>query len=93
MHFPDEPTATGLDFFADGHFTQSYEKLGFYSSLDFIELGAAFGVLKEEVCEMISLFSARQDKVESMIETSYLSEEAKSRYLSKFSDRLRAIAQ
>ena len=93
VHFPNEPTATGLDFFADGHFTQSYEKLGFYSSIDFIELGAAFGVLKEEVCEMISLFSARKDNVESMIAASYLSEEAKSRYFSKFADRLRAIAQ
>ena len=42
---------------------------------------------------MISLFSARKDNVESMIAASYLSEEAKSRYFSKFADRLRAIAQ
>ena len=39
IHFPGEPSATGLDFFADGHFTPRYEELGFYSSADFIELG------------------------------------------------------
>ena len=93
VHFPNEPTATGLDFFADGHFTPSYETLGFYSSADFIELGAAFGVLEDEVRGMIALFHARRRAVEGMIEAALLSAEAKSRYLAKFADRLKAIAQ
>lgn len=93
VHFPNEPTATGLDFFADGHFTPSYETLGFYSSADFIELGAAFGVMKAEVREMISLFHAHRDEVAQMIETSRLSDEARLRYLSKSADRLKALAQ
>ena len=93
VHFPNEPTATGLEFFADGHFTQSYETLGFYSSADFIELGAAFGVLEEDVRGMISLFNVRRDETERMIDESLLSAEAKSRYLAKFFDRLKAIAQ
>ena len=93
VHFPNEPTATGLDFFADGHFTPSYETLGFYSSADFIELGAAFGVMKAEVREMISLFHAYRDEVAQMIETSRLSDEARSRYIFRFHDRLKAIAQ
>ena len=93
VHFPNEPTATGLDFFADGHFTPSYETLGFYSSADFIELGAAFGVMKAEVREMISLFHAHRDEVAQMIETSRLSDEARSRYIFRFHDRLKAIAQ
>ena len=93
VHFPNEPTATGLDFFADGHFTPSYEALGFYSSADFIELGAAFGVMKAEVREMISLFHAHRDEVAQMIETSRLSDEARLRYLSKSADRLKALAQ
>ena len=46
VHFPNEPSATGLEFFTDGHYTASR-----------------------------------------------LSEAAKSRYLAKFRDRLRAIAQ
>ena len=93
VHFPNEPTATGLEFFADGHFTPAYETLGFYSSADFIELGVAFGVLEEDVRGMISLFNVRRDESERMIDESHLSAEAKSRYLAKFFDRLKAIAQ
>ena len=93
VHFPNEPTATGLDFFADGHFTPAYEALGFYSSADFIELGTTFGVPEEEVCGHIARFQGHRDPVTRLIVTSCLSEEAKSRYLDKFVDRLRAIAQ
>ena len=91
VHFPNEPTATGLDFFADGHFSSAYETLGFYSSADFIELGVSFGVLANEVHEMLDLFAARSDAVRRMIDASCLSEEAKRRYIAKFSDRLKAI--
>ncbi len=93
VHFPNEPSATGLEFFADGHYTPVYEVLGFYSSADFIALGAAFGVPEDEVREQLALFSARRDTVEKMLLGSHLSEEAKERYLAKFVDRLRAIAQ
>ena len=93
VHFPNEPTVTGLEFFADGHFTPAYETLGFYSSADFIELGAAFGVLEEDVRGMISLFNVRRDETERMIDESHLSAEAKSRYLFRFHDRLKAISQ
>ena len=93
VHFPNEPTATGLDFFADGHFTPSYETLGFYSSADFIELGAAFGVLEDEVREQIALFAERRTAVEKMLAESVMSDDAKSRYLFRFHDRLRAIVQ
>ena len=93
IHFPNEPTATGLDFFADGHFTPRYEDLGFYSSADFFELAKAFGVPPDDVRQMLDIFSARRDKVDAAIEASLLSSEAKELYRAKFLDRLRAIAQ
>ena len=93
VHFPGEPTATGLDFFADGHFTSAYETLGFYSSADFIELGRAFGVAEDEVREQIALFAEHRTAVERMLAASALSDEAKARYLFRFHDRLRAIVQ
>ena len=93
VHFPNEPTATGLEFFADGHYTPAYEVLGFYSSADFVELGTAFGVHEDEVRGLISRFAARRDAVERMLAASPLSPEARTRYLAKFLDRLRAIAQ
>ena len=93
VHFPSEPTATGLEFFADGHYTAAYEKLGFHSAADFVELGAAFGVGEAETREMISRFFARREAVEQAVAASRLSAEAKERYLAKFRDRLRALAQ
>ena len=93
VHFPNEPTATGLDFFADGRLTAAYEALGFYSSADFVELGAVFGVGEDEVRGMLSRFAERRGVVEDMTAKSLLSDAAKSRYLAKFEDRLKAIAQ
>ena len=93
IHFPNDPSAAALDFFADGHFTPRYEVLGFYSSADFIELGRCFGVSEAEVRKMLALFPARSAEVEEEIAKSRLSNEAKARYLFLFKDRLRAIVQ
>ena len=93
IHFPGDPSATGLDFFADGHFTERYETLGFYSSADFIELGSRFGVGETEVRKNLALFPAKAAAVEAMVSESLLSAETKARYLDCFKDRLRAIAQ
>ena len=82
-----------LDFFADGRLTAAYEALGFYSSADFVELGAVFGVGEDEVRSMLSRFAERRGVVEDMTAKSLLSDAAKSRYLAKFEDRLKAIAQ
>lgn len=93
LHFPNDLTATGLDFFKDGHFTTRYEDLGFYSSADFIELARCFGVPESRVRGLISGYAARQASVESLVANSPLSNEAKADYLRRFRDRLRAIAQ
>lgn len=92
IHFPGEPSSTGLDFFADGHFTPRYEELGFYSSTDFLELGDKFGIPEDEMTEMISRFPVRCSAVESAIAGSRLSSVAKRKYLARFSDRLKAIS-
>ena len=92
IHFPDEPTATGLDFFADGHFTSRYEELGFYSSTDFIELGKCFGLQEMVVRKMLARFERTMIDVENEISSSVLSTPAKDSYVKHFKDRLRAIS-
>lgn len=92
IHFPHEPSATGLDFFADGHFSERYEELGFYTSADFIELGACFGVSEREVRAAIGMFQTRTERVKSEIASSPLSTNAKERYLNLFLDRLKAVS-
>ena len=91
LHFPNEPTATGLEFFADGHFTRRYEELGFYSSADFVELGMCFGVLENTVRKMLARFAKAACNVEKEIAASLLSAPAKELYLKHFKDRLRPI--
>lgn len=92
LHFPDEPTATGLDFFfADGYFTSRYEELGSYSSEDFVELGNIFGVPEKGARKMLSRFAEVSSDVEKEIVSSALSVSAKKMYLNYFHDRLRAI--
>jgi len=93
IHFPNEPTATGLDFFADGHFTSRYEELGFYSSADFVELASCFGVDPPEAEGLIAAYSEKAAVVEEKVAFSRLSPNAKSLYLETFHDRLRAILQ
>ena len=92
IHFPHEPTATGLDFFADGHFSSRYEELGFYTSADFIELGSCFGVGEREVRDSIDLFISRLERVKTEIKASQLSSSSKERYLSSFLDRMKAVS-
>ena len=91
LHFPDEPTAAGLDFFADGYFTSRYEELGFYSGEDFVELGECFGVPENTVRRMLARFGRAACDVEREIASSLLSVPAKELYLKYFKDRLRAI--
>ena len=91
LHFPDEPTAAGLDFFADGYFTSRYEELGFYSGEDFVELGECFGVPENTVRRMLARFGNAACDVEKEIASSLLSVSAKELYLKYFKDRLRAI--
>ena len=91
LHFPNEPTATGLDFFADGHYTSRYEELGFYSGEDFVELGECFGVPENTVRRMLARFGRAACDVEREIASSLLSVPAKELNLKYFIDRLRAI--
>jgi len=93
IHFPNEPSATGLDFFADGHFTARYEELGFYSSADFIELGKHFGVREAAVRRLLEMFAARQGKVMARIAASRLSSPARDEYERRYLDRVKAIEQ
>ena len=50
-------------------------------------------VAEDEVRGQLAMFAERRVAVEKMLDESALSNEAKARYLFRFHDRLRAIAQ
>lgn len=92
VHIPTE-TPLALDLFADGHFTKSFECLGFYASSDFIELGRLFGLDEPHVRREIDRFVSSAPAVGHEIEGSFLSPAARADYASAFENRLKALRQ
>lgn len=91
LHFQNELGRTALDMFRDDYMTPEYEKLGYYTEIDFIRLGAFYGVPETGVLKMIATFHAARQRVEDMIQRSFLSDSAKQKYLEIFHDRLMAF--
>ncbi|MCQ2390246.1 MAG: HipA domain-containing protein [Kiritimatiellae bacterium] len=92
LHIPNE-SPLALDLFADGHFTQRFEELGFFSKADFLELGDRFGLTADSVKAMLTEFPQSEAKVVAAVEASLLSADAKTNYLARFHDRVRAVMQ
>lgn len=92
VHIPAE-TPLALDLFADGHFTAAFERLGFYSSADFLELGRVYGLSEARARRELELFCTSREAVAAEIASSYLGEEAKTAYAALYRTRLEAIAQ
>ena len=92
VHIPTE-TPLALDLFADGHFTPSFETLGFYSTADFIELGRCFGLTSDSVRSEITRFTSAVAEVTELIDGSLLSPAAKAGYSAAFANRIKAIRQ
>ena len=63
------------------------------SRLDFSVSDLNLPATRDKVRENIAMFAERRAAVEKMLNESALSAAAKSRYLVRFHDRLRAIAQ
>ncbi len=89
LHYPGDLTFMALSFFKDPDLTTpEFEKLGYYSTSDFVALGKAYGLDRDAVCKILDEFKMHQAQVESMVGCSLLSEEAKKEYLRIFADRL-----
>ena len=89
LHYPGDLTFMALSFFKDPDFmTPEFQKLGYYSTSDFVALGRAYGLDENAVCKILDEFKTRRPQVESMVCRSLLSEAAKNEYLRIFADRL-----
>lgn len=94
LHLPGE-SALALDLLADGELTPSYQALGFYTALDFRELGRRLALPRDLVASEISRFRTPRflEQCEGLIRRSYLSPPAQEAFVAVVTDRLRAIAQ
>ena len=89
LHYPGDLTFMALSLFKDPDFmTPEFEKLGYYSTTDFVMLGKAYGLGETAVHGILDECKMRRSQVEAMVGCSLLSDDAKKEYLRIFTDRL-----
>ena len=89
VHYPDE-ARTALDLF-ENYASDSFRANGFYKKTDFLKLAEFLGVKKNRAASFIDRFCAGYEKTLELVHRSFLSDEAKERFLELLDDRLRAI--
>jgi serine/threonine-protein kinase HipA len=90
IHTPNEGVMA-LDLFAQDYFTDTYNILGYYSYADFYAFGLKIGIPENRVIKIITFFSTKTIEVEAMIENSFFDATTKTKYLSLYKDRLKAL--
>ncbi len=90
VHFPHE-ARTALDLFIS-YESESFKANAFYKLSDFLKLAELFSIKTNRAESFISQFFENKERVEAMINRSFLSREAKERYLYLYKDRLKAMS-
>lgn len=90
LHLPYD-TALALDLFEKDYYTASYEAHGFYAYQDFYEFGTKIGIAPAKVAKTIAHFAQDFTGIQGLVAHSFLSEEAKIRYLQYYQDRRKAL--
>jgi len=89
IHFPNE-AMTALDMF-DNFESESYRKNAFYKRPDFLKLAEFYGMDISRAGQVLQRFSERTDAVAALVGRSFLSDEAKTDYMHRYHDRIRAV--
>ncbi|MBT3225230.1 MAG: HipA domain-containing protein [Deltaproteobacteria bacterium] len=89
VHFPDE-ARTALDLFSN-YESDSFRANGFYKKFDFLTLAEFMEVKENRASSFIDRFFAEYENALELVHRSFLSDEAKERFLVLFNDRLKAI--
>lgn len=90
LHFPDE-SRTALDLFDDLE-TPQYRDNGFYTGACFRAFAKRLGVRSSFTEKVIAMFSEREGAVVAMVGRSLLSAALQEEYVSRYRDRLKALA-
>jgi len=90
MPFPAE-SRTALDLFDDFE-TNSFRVNGFYKRPDFLKLAELYGMKQDRAERFLNLGVSSRARVRELVARSFMSEDAKVDYTTRFEDRLTAIA-
>ncbi len=89
LHLPNE-LRTAVDLFGE-YETESFLANGYYSYNDFIKFGEFIGMKHSMVVDIINEFLGKQNQTLTLLEQSFLSSDAKTRYEKIFVDRCKAV--
>ena len=90
LHLPTD-SRLALDLYAGGEYPESVRTHGFATGADMIELGRRFGVDETRAAEIVDTFCGHSDEIASLIQRSFLSDDAKGGYSEIVADRRQAL--
>lgn len=91
IHVKDPELALKDGLFDNNYYTKSNEVNGFHAYDDFFELGIKIGLLESRVRRILNELANHNPEVESMIQRSFLSDDAKEIYKTTYLDRLKLL--
>jgi len=89
IHLPDE-SRTALELFEE-HETKSFEANGFYAYDDFMMFGERLGLSSRLIESILREFLAKEERTMILLQDSFMSPEAKDRYIILLKDRTKAL--
>jgi serine/threonine-protein kinase HipA len=87
LHIDDSDLALHDGLYPKDYEYPSYGSYGIYAYDDFYEFGLRIGLLSARIVRMLGPFVAKQEKVYTLLAHSYLSPEARKRYLAVYEER------
>jgi len=87
IHSPQE-SDTALALYSEDIDSAFYSSYGYYGKENFMELALKLGIVEKRAERIIDSFQTTQKQVEEMIESSFLSNSAKAKYLSSYKEKV-----
>jgi len=72
-------------------FSDAYDAQGFYTYDDFLQFGKVLGIKESRIIKIIAEFNGKEEKIDSLIDSSYLNEPIKAEYKSYYKDKIKRI--
>lgn len=86
IHSPGEADMA-LTLFKD-RFTDAFNAYGFYTYDDFLEFGRVLGIKGSRIVKIIEEFNGKEEKVDSLVDRSFLRDDFKELYKQTYKDKL-----
>ena len=88
---PFDESFLALDLLANDDFTPSYDRMGFYSLADFVELGRRLNIPERAIKRFASQLVSLEDKAIALIRNSYMPETMREQSEAVFRNRLKVM--